>query len=399
VQGMAGLLGGCPRPAARDLAKGTVRGYRVVTLTPKTASDPASFSEPRRGRHDDDRRLLCRLRWLAWLAIASALLLVLAAPGRSLAQPTEKIIRVGLLSLFSRSEVTPWHEAFRRGLGELGWVEGKNVSFEYRYADGRRDRLPNLAADLVRLRVAVIVTSVDSDTQAAKNATGEIPIVMATPTDPIAMGLVDRLACPGRNVTGFSQMISELTGKRLELLKEIVPGLSRVAVLWNPDARFSAGPRLVPGASPLSWNEIQRPARDLGVELHSLETRSLKDFDRVFEDAARARAGAVVITPDVLYATNIKRLADMAAQYRLPSIYHLRDLAYAGGLVTYGADHSDLYRRAATYVDRILKGARPTDLPVEQPTKFELVINMKTAKALGLTIPRSLLLRADRVIE
>jgi putative ABC transport system substrate-binding protein len=260
------------------------------------------LGEPRRGRHDDDRRPLFRLRWLARRVLASALLLVLAAPGGSVAQPPEKIIRVGLLSLFSRSEVAPRHEAFRGGLGELSWVEGKNVSFEYRYADGRRDRLPNLAADLVRLRVAVIVTSVDSDTQAAKNATGEIPIVMATPTDPIAVALVDSLARPGRNVTGFSQMISELTGKQLELLKEIVPGLSRVAVLWNPDARFSAGSRLVPGASPLSWNEIQRPARELGVELHSLEARSLKDLGRVFEGAARARVGAVVITPDVLYA-------------------------------------------------------------------------------------------------
>jgi putative ABC transport system substrate-binding protein len=332
-------------------------------------------------------------------AIASAFLLVLAAPFGSEAQPSEKITRVGLLSLFSRSAVTPWHQTFRLGLGDLGWVEGKNISFEYRYADGRRDRLPDLAADLVRLRVAVIVTSVDSDTQAAKNATGKVPIVMATPTDPIAMGLVESLARPGRNVTGLSQMISELTGKRLELLKEIVPGLSRVAVLWNPDARFSAGPRLVPGASPLSWSEIQRPARELGVQLHALEARSLKDFDRVFEDAAKARVGAVVITPDVLYATNIKRLADMAAYYRLPTIYHLRELADAGGLVTYGADRSDLYRRAATYVDKILKGARPTDLPVEQPTKFELVINMKTAKALGLTVPPSLLLRADQVIE
>jgi putative ABC transport system substrate-binding protein len=332
-------------------------------------------------------------------AIASALLLALVAPFESVAQPSEKIIRVGLLSLFPRAVVTPWHQTFRLGLGDLGWVEGKNISFEYRYADGRRDRLPDLAADLVRLKVAVIVTSADSDTLAAKNATGEVPIVMACPTDPVAMGLIESLARPGRNVTGLSQMIPELTGKRLELLKEVVPGLSRLAVVWNPDARFGAGPRLVSGASPLSWNHIQRPARELGTQLHSLETRSLKDFARVFEDAAKARVGAVLITPDVLYATNIKRLAELAAHSRLPSIYHLREFADAGGLMTYGTDRSDLYRRAATYVDKILKGSKPSDLPVEQPTKLELVINMKTARALGLTIPPSLLLRADQVID
>ena len=333
------------------------------------------------------------------VVIASAVLLVLAAPLAIEAQPAENIPRVGLLSLFPRSTVTPWHQTFRLSLGELGWVEGKNINFDYRYADGRRDRLPDLAADLVRLKVAVIVTSADSDTLAAKNATGEVPIVMACPTDPVAMGLIESLARPGRNVTGLSQMVPELTGKRLELLKDLVPGLSRVAVVWNPDARFGTGRRLVLGASPLSWNEMQRPAREIGLQLHSLEARSLKDLDRVFEDAAKARVGAVLVTPDVLYATNIKRLADMAAHHRLPSIYHLRELADAGGLMTYGTDRPDLYRRAATYVDRILKGSKPTDLPVEQPTKFELVINMKTAKALGLTIPPSLLLRADQVIE
>lgn len=333
------------------------------------------------------------------IAIASAFLLVLVAPFASEAQPSEGIPRVGLLSLFSSSAVSPWHQAFRLALGDLGWVEGKSIRFEYRYADGGRDRLPDLAADLVRLKVAVIVTSADSDTLAAKNATREIPIVMASPTDPVAMGLIESLARPGGNVTGLSQMIPELTGKRLDLLKELVPGLSRLAVVWNPDARFGAGPRLVLGASPLSWNEMQRPARELGLQLHSLEARSLKDFAKGFEDAAKARVGAVLVTPDVLYATNIKRLADLAAYHRLPSIYHLRELADAGGLMTYGTDRPDLYRRAATYVDRILKGSKPTDLPVERPTKFELVINMKAAKALGLTIPRTLLLRADQVIE
>lgn len=196
------------------------------------------------------------------VAIASTLLLVFGAAPSSEAQPSEKIPRVGLLSLVSRAAVTPWHQALRLGLADLGWVEGKNISYEYRYADGRRDRLPDLAADLVRLKVAVIVTSADSDTLAAKNATREIPIVMASPTDPVAMGLIESLARRGRNVTGLSQMIPELTGKRVELLREVVPGLSRVGVVWNPDARFGAGPRPVLGASPLSWNEMQRPARD-----------------------------------------------------------------------------------------------------------------------------------------
>ncbi len=212
---------------------------------------------------------------------------------------------------------------------------------------------------------------------------------MASPGDPVAGGLVESLARPGGNVTGLSQIAPEMAGKRLEVLKEIVPKLSRVAVLWNPQGTTSR----------LSWKELQLPARELGIQLHSAEVRSFSDFARALEDANAARAGALALMPDPLLAANLKEVADLAVNNRLPSIFHLREFTDAGGLVAYGPDRSDMFRRAATYVDKILKGAKPGDLPIEQPTKFELVINLKTAKALGLTIPPSLLLRADQVIE
>src|SRR6266404_2093290 len=230
------------------------------------------------------------------------------------AQQPKKIARIGLLSPFSPSDTTLWHERFRQGLRDLGWVEGKNVSIEYRYAEGRTARLPDLAADLVRLKVDVIVAAVTQDILAAKNATRAIPIVMASPADPVTAGLVESLARPGGNITGLSQMAPEMAGKRLELLKEIVPTLSRVAVLWNPQNPASG--------SPLSWKEIQLPARELGVQLHSLEARSSNDFDKAFEDATKARAGALAIMPDPLFAGNLKRIADLAAKSRLPSIFH-----------------------------------------------------------------------------
>jgi putative ABC transport system substrate-binding protein len=212
---------------------------------------------------------------------------------------------------------------------------------------------------------------------------------MVAPSDPVATGLVESLARPGGNITGLSQMTVELVGKRLELLKEMVPRLSRVAVLWNPQAVTST----------LTWKQVQLPARQLGLQLHSLEVRSPNDFDQAFEDAIRSRAGALFISADPVIITNLKRIADFAAKSRLPSIFNASEFADAGGLVTYGTDRADMYRRAATFVDKILKGAKPGDLPIEQPTKFELVINMKTAKALGITIPQSVLFRADRVIE
>jgi putative tryptophan/tyrosine transport system substrate-binding protein len=314
---------------------------------------------------------------------------LLFAPHSSHAQQPAKVPRLGLLSPFSPSDTARWHEAFRQGLRDLGWVEGENISIEYRYAEGRSDRLPALAADLVRLTVDIIVAAVTPDALAAQHATKTIPIVMASPGDPVASGLVESLARPGGNITGLSQIAPELVGKRLELLNDIVPKLSRVAVLWDPQDRGSA----------LSWNEIQRPARQLGVQLHALEVRSANDLDNAFEESTRAPAGALAIMPSPVFVTNVKRLADLAARSRLPSIFHLREFVDAGGLMAYGPDRSDLFRRAATYVDKILKGAKPADLPVEQPMKFELVINLKTAKALGITMPPHLLMLADEVLQ
>ena len=314
---------------------------------------------------------------------------VLARPRASAAQVSAKTARIGFLSPFSASVAAPWHQAFQQGLRELGWVDGQNITIEYRYANGKDDRLPDLATDLVRLKVDVIVTSIGTDALIAKRATTSIPIVMASAGDPVAGGLVANLAHPGGNITGLTQMAPELAGKRLEVLKEIVPTLSLVAVLWNPRGT----------TSPLSWKELQQPARGLSIRLHSLEVRSAGEFAKAFHDATAARAGALLVLPDPLFAGNLNRIADLATNSRLPSIFHLGEFAEAGGLVAYGVDRSDMYRRAAVYVDKILKGAKPADLPVEQPTRFELVINMKTAKALGLTIPLSLRLRADHVIE
>ena len=323
------------------------------------------------------------------LLLAAAAWPALAWAGAARAQAPAKVRRIGLLTPYSPSDTALWHQAFRLGLRDLGWVEGKNISIEYRYAEGRSDRLPELAADLVRLKVDVIVASVTSDALAAQKATRAIPIVMAVAGDPVASGLVESLAQPGGNITGLSQMNVELVGKRLELLKEMNPKLSRVAVLWNPQNT----------ASTLNWKEIQLPARQLGIRLNSMEVRSPNDFDKAFEDATRARAGALFILPDTAIPTNLKRIAGLATRTRLPSIFHFSEFADAGGLVTYGVDRADMYRRAATFVDKILKGAKPGDLPIDRATKFELVINMKTAKALGITIPQSVLLRADRVIE
>jgi putative ABC transport system substrate-binding protein len=321
--------------------------------------------------------------WLSfWLAVLAPLLPVDA-------QPPTKVARIGLLSPFSPSAAARWHQALRDGLRDLGWVEGANLRIEYRYAEGQSDRLPGLAAELVRLDVDLIVVSTSTDGVAAKKASRTIPIVMASAADPVASGLIESLARPGGNVTGLSSIAPEMAGKRLALLKELVPGLARVAVFWNPAGTTSR----------LSWNELQQPARELGVRLHSLELRHPGEFVRAFDDAARARAGAVAIMPDPLFAGSLKRLAELATERRLPSVFHLREFVESGGLLAYGVDRSDMFRRTAVYVDRILKGARPADLPVERPTKFELVVNLRTARALGLGIPPSVLLRADEVIR
>lgn len=317
-------------------------------------------------------------------------LVALAAPAASSArQQAGKLYRVGLLSPFTPSATASWHQALRLGLRELGWIDGQNISIVYRYAHGRNDRLAELAADLVRQKVDVIVAALVIDALAAKEATSTIPIVVASAGDPVALKVVESEARPGGNVTGLSQTSIELVGKRLELLSEVVPNLSRVAVLWDPQNPVST----------LNWKELQIPAQQLGVQLHSLEVSTIKDLDQAFEDATKARAGALAVMPAPLFAGNFKRIADLAARAGLPSIFQFSEFADAGGLLAYGPDRSDMFRRAATYVDKILKGAKPGDLPMERPTKFELVLNMKTAKALRITVPSTILLRVTRVVE
>jgi putative ABC transport system substrate-binding protein len=313
---------------------------------------------------------------------------LLAAPLAASAQQAGKVHRIGLLGTGSPSD-TSRIDAFRQGLRELGWVEGQNIVIEYRCAEGRFDRLPELASELVRLKVEIIVAA-PTPTVAAKNATETIPIVMTNVGDPVGLGLIASLARPGANVTGLSYRVGvETMGKALELLKETVPKVRRVAILSNP-----ANP-----AQPITVRDVKVAARSLGVQLQLLEARGPNEFDGAFAAMAKDRVGALLVVADSMFIVHRTRVADLAAKNRLPAAYGLREHVEAGGLMSYGPSSPDNYRRAATYVDKILKGARPADLPVEQPTKFELVINLKTAKALGLTIPSSLLLRADEVIQ
>jgi putative ABC transport system substrate-binding protein len=315
---------------------------------------------------------------------------LLAAPRAAEGQQAKKVYRIGYLS--GGSSTAPQHliEAFRQGLSELGWVERRNIVIDYRFAEGRLDRLPDLAAELVQLKVDVIVAAPTPPAVAAKNATGAIPIVMISANDPVGQGLIASLARPGGNVTGSSYSVSqEIYGKQLGLLTELVPKVRRVAVLSNP-----AAPSLVPAIG-----AVKIAARSLGVQLQFLEARGPNEFDGAFAAMAKEHAGALLVLTDPVFSLHRTRLADLAAKSRLPAAYTNRLPVEAGGLMSYGPSFPDLWRRAASYVDKILKGAKPGDLPVEQPTKFELVINLKTAKALGLTIPPSLLGRADEVIQ
>jgi putative ABC transport system substrate-binding protein len=286
--------------------------------------------------------------------------------------------------------MSPQLDAFRQALRELGWVEGQNIVIDYRFAEGRFDRLPDLAAELVRLKVDIIVAQPTPAAAAAKNATETIPIVMISVGDPVGLGLIASLARPGGNVTGSSYSVGlEIAGKGLELLKETVPKVRRVAILSNP-----ANP-----GHPLAIREVNVAARSLGVQLQLLEARDPNEFDGAFAAMATERVGVLLVVADSMFLLHRTRLADLAARSRLPAAYGNREIVEAGGLMSYGPSVRDLFRRSATFVDKILKGAKPGDLPVEQPTKFELVINLKTAKVLGLTIPPSLLQRADEVIQ
>ena len=311
--------------------------------------------------------------------------MVLASIHLAQAQQPKKVPRVGFLTTSGQSS----KEAFRQGLRELNYVEGKNIIIDYRQTEGKAERLNELAAELARLKPDVIVAGSTQDVLAAKNASSTIPIVMMTVGDPVASKLVDSLARPGGNITGVTSLSPDVNGKRLELLKETVPTLSRVGVLWNPQG----------AGSPLSWKESQLAAQSLSIQLHSMEVRSPNDFRTAFKNAIKARTHALVVTSNPVFSANQDRLVDLASKNRLPAIYGNREAVEAGGLMSYGTIYTDLYRRAAMYVDKIWKGAKPADLPVEQPKKFELIINLKAAKQIGLTIPPNVLARADKVIK
>ncbi|HEU4344149.1 MAG TPA: ABC transporter substrate-binding protein [Candidatus Binatia bacterium] len=319
-----------------------------------------------------------------------ALLFALSVPAH--AQQPRKVHRIGYLSPGNPTSESPRSEAIRLALRELGYIEGQNIVFEYRYAEGKQDRYPELAAELVRLKVDIIVAAGGGRViLAAKNATKTIPIVMVGAVlDPVKAGLIESLARPGGNVTGLSILTTELGGKRLEMLKEAVPKLARVAVLYEP---------AVPG-SVLDVKEVlPAAAHGLKLTIQPWEVRAAEDFDKVFAGINKQRPDGLYLAPSTLILINLKRIASFALRSRLPSVYQSREFVYAGGLMSYSADLADSYRRVATYVDKILKGAKPADLPVEQPTKFELVINFKTAKQIGLVIPPNVLARADKVIK
>jgi putative ABC transport system substrate-binding protein len=331
------------------------------------------------------RTKIANPKWVGFLALVIAFAICGVA---AQAQQPARILRVGILAAPTAAFYLPRVEAFRQRLRELGYVEGKNILIEYRYADGKPERRPDLAAELVRLKVDVIVTAGVQPVLAAKKASATIPIVFGAAADPVGTGLVSSLARPGGNITGLSNIAQDLDGKRLELLKEAFPKFARVAFLWVSGGR---------GNLPLT--EMEAAAKALGLKLLSLPVRSLDDFDSAFARAKRDGAQALITSTGGLIATQQRQVLDFAAKNRLPAIYHYSEFVEAGGLMSYGPDNTDLWRRAADFVDKILKGTKPADIPVEQPNKFEFVVNLKAAKQIGLTIPPSVLVRADRVLK
>ena len=333
-----------------------------------------------------------RRSFIGGLAVALASLATLAAPGAASAQPSRRVYRIGILGLRATSDLSgpqprsPSTKAFLRGMRELGYVYGEHFVTEPRGSEGKPELLPVLAAELVALQVDVIVAA-GPTLGALKQATATIPIIMASGGDPVAEGYAQSLAHPGRNFTGLSGLYQQLSGKRIELLKELAPGAAPVGILWDR-----------PGGVAY-WNASEAAARVRGWKLLSLEVRDAGTLESVFKAATDARAGSLLVNAAGVLFPHARRVAELAARSRLPAMYEQRPYVEAGGLISYGADVDNIWRQAAAYVDKIMKGAKPADLPIEQPTKFELVINMKTAKALGLTIPQSLLLRADEVIQ
>jgi putative ABC transport system substrate-binding protein len=323
------------------------------------------------------------------LIILASLLIIAGVVPRAQAQQPKKVPRIGYLAAVSPAADAPRKEAFRQALKDFGYIEGQNILIEYRHEDRNFDRLPELAAELVRLKIDVFVTVTTNAAQAARSVSKTIPHVFMGVTDPVTAGLVDSLARPGGNSTGITNMAAILSGKRLELLKEIVPKLSRVAVLWDPKS---------PGSGP-QWEDSHVPARQLGLQLHSMQVSSADKYEEAFKEAARAQSGALAVTLNPVANSNSKRIAELAMHYRWVSICARADYADNGNLMAYGPGYSIEGFDGARYLARILKGTKPADIPVEQPTKFEMVINLKTAKQIGVAIPPTLLARADRVIR
>jgi putative ABC transport system substrate-binding protein len=334
-------------------------------------------------------RALCALLFVVALTLCGA---------RTEAQQTGKIFRIGFLDPSNASGSAVLVDAFRQELSKLGWIEGKNITIEYRFAEQRSERLPELAAELVRLKVDLIVTSGGPTPLAAKGATSTIPIVMTNSVDPVGAGLVTSLARPGGNITGNSGLSPELITKMLEILKEVLPKLARVGVLRTGSSRDWASPRGVVGD--LQLGELRAAALALKLKLEEIETQpDAKGLESAFQTVKQKQVGAIMVNPGRRFAAERKRIAELAGKYRLPAIYFSKEFVDEGGLMSYGVDFDDLFRRAAVYVDKILKGAKPADLPVQQATKFEFVINLKAAKQIGLTIPPRVLERADKVIK
>ena len=317
-----------------------------------------------------------------------AMLFALCSPAH--AQQQAKTFKIGWLESGTTDRGSRLGEIFLHRLAELGFVEGKNIALEYRSADNKLDHLPALADDLVRLNVDVLLTTATPALIAAKNATKTIPIVfMQLAVDPVTAGFVDSLARPGGNITGLTNIAAELSGKRLEILKETIPKLSRVALMWEPKNAGSAQ----------TWKDSQLPAKELGLQLYSMEVSSADQFEGAFKEAIKARSAALSVTPMVLESNHRKEIAELATSSRLPAVYYRDSFVESGGLMSYGADLADHFRRAADFIEKILKGSKPADLPVEQPKKFEFIVNLKAAKQIGLTIPPNVLARADKVIR
>lgn len=322
-------------------------------------------------------------------SIVVACVLLSTSLNAAVAQQPGKVPRVGFLTAFSPSDYPAWRKEFRQGLQDLGYTEGQNIVVEYRYANGRPERLPSLAAELVRLRMDIVAAETTPANLAMKQATTTIPIVMTLVADPVGSGLVSSLARPGGNITGLSLQLPDIVPKRLQLLREVVPTVSRVAILWN-----AASP-----ITPPQFRAAEAAAPALGMQLESLGVRTPADFEGAFQTAARRHVGALLILDDFFLASHSAKLAALAVKSRLPAMAGVDGFPEAGVLINYGPNFAAITRRSVTYIDKILKGAKPGDLPIEQPTNFELVINVNTAKTFGLTIPPALMLRAHRVIE